>query len=374
MNFTINRDLLLQNLNNVSKAISSKIQMPGLAGVKFNVFNDYILLTASNNEISIQTKINDANYLKVQEEGEFVVQGKYLLEIIRKTNSQDVDFITFEDTAIKILAGKSHFTLNCLDLDSFPSISFADSALNFTLDAINVKQLIRKTTFATSLSESRPILTGVSLSTNDKRLEVVATDSFRLAKKFINTENQYPNINIIIPSRSLDELFKILEDLEEPVEIHCTSTKALFKYRNLLFQTRLIDGVYPNVDQLIPSNFITNIKFNKEELIASIERVAIFVTNDLSNIIKMSLKEEGTVELASTTNQIGVAKDEITPLDCSDVFPFEIAFSSKYFLDALRAIDSKEITIHFTGEIKPFTITGEKDYNLVQLILPVRAI
>ncbi len=295
-------------------------------------------------------------------------------EIIRKTNSQDVDFITFEETAVKILAGKSHFTLNCLELDSFPSISFADSALNLTLDAINVKQLIRKTTFVTSLSESRPILTGVSLSTKESKLEVVATDSFRLAKKFINSEVTYPNINIIIPGRSLDELFKILEDLEEPVEIHCTSTKALFKYRNLLFQTRLIDGVYPNVDQLIPTHFITNLKFNKEELISSIERVAIFVTNEMSNIIKMTLNSDGTVELASTTNQIGVAKDEITPIECSDRIQFEIAFSSKYFLEAIRSIDSKEITIHFTGEIKPFTITGDKDYNLTQLILPVRAI
>ena len=374
MNFTINRDLLLQNLNNVSKAISTKVQMPGLAGIKFNVFDDHLLLTASNNEISIQTKIIDDKYLKIQEPGEFVVQGKYLLEIIRKINSEDVDFITFEETAVKILADKSNFTLNCLELDSFPSISFADSALNLTLDAINVKQLIRKTAFATSLSESKPILTGVSLSTKDKKLEVIATDSYRLAKKYIINESEYPNINIIIPGRSLEELFKILEDLEEPVEIHCTSTKALFKYRNLLFQTRLIDGVYPNIEQLIPHNFITNITFNKEELISSIERVAIFVTSEMTNIIKMNLNEKGIVELSSTTNQIGVAKDEITPKNCTDAFPFEIAFSSKYFLDAIRAIDSKEITIHFTGEIKPFTITGEKDYNLVQLILPVKAI
>lgn len=372
MNFTINRELLLQNLNNVSKAISAKIQMPGLAGIKFNIYTDFILLTASNNEISIQTKINTGNDLKVIEEGEFIVQGKYLLEIIRKTNAEDVDFITFEDTAIKILAGKSNFTLNCIELDSFPSISFADSALNITMEAINVKQLIRKTAFATSQSESRPILTGVSLSVSNEKIEVIATDSFRLAKKYIEKTNN-PNINIIIPSKSLEELFKILEDLEEPVEIHCTSTKALFKYRNLLFQTRLIDGVYPNIEQLIPTNFLTNITFDKEELISSIERVAIFVTSDLSNIIKLSLNESGIVELASTTNQIGVAKDEITPLKCTNAFNFDIAFSSKYFLDALRAIDSKEITINFTGELKPFTVTGNKDYNLIQLILPVRA-
>ncbi len=374
MNFTINREVLLQNLTNVSKALSSKIQMPGLAGIKFNVYADHILLTASNNEISIQTKINDSANLKIVEPGEFVVQGKYLLEIVRKTTSQDVEFVSFDENTIKILANKSNFTLNCLQLESFPSISFADSALNVTIDSINLKQMIRKTAFATSISESRPILTGVSFTCKENKIELIATDSFRLAKKYINAQNNYPNINIIIPGRSLDELFKILEDLEEPVEIHCTSTKSLFKYRNLLFQTRLIDGVYPNIEQLIPSKFITEISFNKEELIASIERAAIFVTNEMSNIIKMSLNSNGIVELASTTNQIGVAREELTPLKCTDSFHFEIAFSAKYFLDALRAIDSQIITIHFTGEIKPFTITGEKDFNLIQLILPVRAI
>lgn len=374
MNFSINREILLQNLTNVSKALSSKIQMPGLAGIKFEIYNDHILLTASNNEISIQTCINDLNVLKIVEPGEFVVQGKYLLEIIRKTNSEDVEFVSFDENTIKILANKSNFTLNCLQLDSFPSISFADSALNVTLDSINLKQMIRKTAFATSMSESRPILTGVSFTCKENKIEFIATDSFRLAKKYISENKEYPNINIIIPGRSLEELFKILEDIDENVEIHCTSTKALFKYRNLLFQTRLIDGVYPNIEQLIPSKFITEVTFDKEELIASIERAAIFVTNEMSNIIKMTLNSNGNVELASTTNQIGVAREDLTPLKCTEAFHFEIAFSARYFLDALKAIDSQNITIHFTGEIKPFTITGDKDYNLIQLILPVRAI
>ena len=373
MNFTIDRDLLLQNLTHVSKALSAKIQMPGLAGIKFNVNKDFVLLTGSNNEISIQAKISSSNQLQVVEEGEFIVQGKYLLEIIKRITSKEVDFISYEDNAIKILAEKSNFTLNCLQLDSFPAISFADSALNITLDAINVKQLIRKTTFATSISESRPILTGISFISNTNKLEVVATDSYRLAKKYITNESGYPEINVVIPGKNLDELFKILEDTDENVEIHCTSTKILFKYRNLLFQSRLINGVYPNVDVLIPNKFITNITFDKEKLISSIERVAIFVTNELSNIIKMSLNSDGVVELSSITNQIGDAKDEIMPLDCTDSFPMEIAFSAKYFLEALRSFDSSKITIHFTGEIKPFTITGDKDYNLIQLILPVRA-
>ena len=124
---------------------------------------------------------------------------------------------------------------------------------------------------------------------------------------------------------------------------------------------------------MIPTNFLTSIKFNKNELISAIERAAIFTNIDTSNIIQMTLNGDKTVEVTSPTNEIGAAQEEITPIDCTNVVPFQIAFSSKYFLEAVRVFDSSEITIHFTGEIKPFIITGEHDHKLIQLILPVRA-
>ena len=146
----------------------------------------------------------------------------------------------------------------------------------------------------------------------------------------------------------------------------------LFKYKNLLFQTRLIDGVYPNTNSLIPQDFLVSIKFNKNELISSIERAALFTSLEVANIIKLNLKNDKIVEISSVSNEIGAVLEEIYPLECSNNIPFQIAFSAKYFLDAVKAFDSNEVTIHFTGEIKPFIITGEFDANLVQLILPVR--
>lgn len=373
MNFTINRDLLLQNLNSVSKALSNKIQMPILTGIKFEVKKDAITLTASNNEISIQAKISEKHLIDVKEEGVFVAPGKYLIDLVRKTDAKDLDFVSYEDNAVKILADKSNFTLNNLPADGFPAISFADSLIFITLDATNLKRIIRKTSFATSLSESRVILTGVSFTCTGEKLEVVATDSFRLAKKDLIFDQIYPEIKVVIPSKSLDELNKIVEENEDLVEIHFTSTKVLFKYNNLLYQTRLIEGTFPNTNSLIPTNFLTSIKFNKNELISAIERAAIFTNIDTSNIIQMTLNGDKTVEVTSPTNEIGAAQEEITPIDCTNVVPFQIAFSSKYFLEAVRVFDSSEITIHFTGEIKPFIITGEHDHKLIQLILPVRA-
>jgi len=372
MIFTINRDLLLQNLTSVSKALSTKAQMPVLTGIKIDVVDNKILLTASNSEISIQACIDDKKHVKIEEEGTFIAPGKYLIELVKKTEAKEIYFESFEDNAIKILVDKSNFTLNVLSKDDYPIISFADSPTFLTLDAINLKQLIRKTTFAVSLSESRVILTGVSVTSQGNLLEVVSTDSYRLAKKQLKFNVDYPEIKVVIPGKSLDELNKIVDEGETLVEIHISHTKALFKYKNLLYQTRLIDGTFPNTNSLIPTEFLTSIKFNKNELISAIERAAVFTNMDSSNIIKLTLNSDKTVEIASTTNEIGAAQEELNPIECSNVVPFQIAFSSKYFLEAIKSFDSTEVTVHFTGEVRPFIITGEYDRNLIQLILPVR--
>ena len=370
MHFTIKKETLLININNVSKALSSKVQMPGLTGILFSVTKDCIKLTTSNNDISIQVNINK-DY-EVYEEGDFIVQGKYLLEIVKKLNSNEVEFSSFEENAIQLIAGKSVFNLNTLQLESFPKIAFDDSSINFSIDSINLKQIIRKTSFAISPNESRVVLTGVSLSTKDKTLEFVATDSFRLARKQIVFGNELPSIKIIIPGKSLDELNKILEENEEKIEIHCNSSKILFKYQNILFQSRLINGVFPNIESLIPERYLLSVKLCKEDLIQTLERVSIFVNNEISNVIKMSINST-IVEFSSSSNEIGGAKEEVTPLDITSNTNFEVSISSKYFLDALRTFDSKDIVINFTGEIKPLTISGEYDRNLIQLILPLRA-
>lgn len=371
MNFTIEKDTLLNNINNVSKALSNKIQMPGLTGILFNVNKDKIVLTASNNEISIQVNITD-NF-KVIEEGNFLLQGKYLIEIIKKINANEIDFISFEENTIKILAGKSVFTLNCLPLDSFPIITFDESPVKFTLDALNLKQIIRKTTFAISTNESRFVLTGVSLRTKDNKLTVIATDSYRLARKEIEFDYNFPELNIVIPGKSFDELYKIIEDGTEVVEISCSSTKIMFKYKNLFYQSRLIDGIYPkNVEKIIPNEFINRLTFNKEELISLIDRVSIFVTNELSSLIILTLTNDGNVEFSSESFETGAAKEAIQPLNSENNGGLQIAFSPRYFLDALRSFDSENVTISFTGEVKPFIITSDKDVNLVQLILPIR--
>ena len=284
MKFTINRDSLMHNLNYVTRALSTKPQMPVLTGIKIDVRSEEVYFTASNTEISIQLVIHKSSDLIIEEEGVAVLPGKYLQEMVRKTENKNIEFFSFEENMIKILAGRSNLTLNVLDKDAFPIIAFDDSDVNITLDVLNLKQYIKKTTFASSSSESRISLTGVSFTTDENKLEAISTDSYRLARKYMLFDTKYPKLSFIIPSKSLDELNKIIEDINEPVQIHFSKTKVLFKYKNILFQTRLIEGVFPNTSSLIPNEFITSIKFNKTELISAIERASLFSTIESTNI------------------------------------------------------------------------------------------
>lgn len=371
MNFTINRLSLLENLNYVSYAVSTKVQMPGLTGIKFSIRKDKITLTTNNNEISIQAAITER--FNCIDEGDFIVSGKILFELIKKLNSKDVDFMSYDSRTIKLFADKSEYKLTSIDLDSFVEVPFVFSDLKINLDSLNLKQIIKKTTFAISNNESRPILAGISFTTSDNKLEVVATDSYRLARKTINFGFKFPTLRVIVPGKSFDALNKIIEDTEENVEIYCTSTYILFKFKNILFQSRLIDGVFPKLDSLIPNKYLSRITFNKEELISIIDRLSIFANTGANNIIKFSLKNNGMAEFETEENQLGAAKEEIQPISIENDGNYQISISSKYLLDALHAFDDENVHLNFTGEVKPFTITSDKDINLVQLILPLRA-
>lgn len=374
MKFTINRDELLFNLNHVSKAILAKVQMPAMSGIYIEVENDVLFLTATNSDISIKVHILKGENLNIEETGSVLLPGKYLLDVVRKIEAKEITFAIFEETMVKIYAYKSNITMNILDKSNFPLITFDESNVVVNLKSEQLKRIVRKTAFATSLSESKTILMGVHLIVENNEILSIATDGFRLARKKIVLDKENPKTSVVIPRKSLEEINRIVEDLDSTLEIHFFLTKALIKYKNILFQTRLIEGVYPNTHNLIPENYLTHLKFNKNEFIGAVERAIIFTNLEENTIVKIITDPNKVVKLTSVNNEIGNVVEEVTPLDVDPAISFQIACSAKYVIEALKTFDSTDITIHFTGELKPFVITGEKDDNLIQLIVPIRVV
>jgi len=372
MNFQINKDILLNSLITAQKALSNKTPNPALQGIKLEVLSDHLVITTSNSDIAIKLIVKDNN-LNIKEEGSILIPGKYFIEIIRKLDGLKVSLSLVADNMLRIEADRSDITLNMMDINDYPELEFNEKVKSVKINVRTLKTIIRQTAFATSSIENRPILTGVNFKIDGNKLTAIATDSYRLSQKIIELNEVYEPLNIIIPGKSLDELLKVLENNNDIIELHFDHSKILFKYGNLLFQSRLLEGNYPETSKLVPTEFPIVIKFNKENLSTAIERASLLSSRDGNNsIVKLKLKSDNIVEITSNSPEIGKVLEEVYPVDEIVGTTIKIAFSSKYILEALKIFNSSEVSINFTGEIRPFIIKGAYDEDMIQLILPVR--
>lgn len=373
MNFTIAKDVILNHLLIAQKALSTKTPAPYLQGIKIEVYAHELVLVTSNSDISIKISIKDES-LKVEQPGQVLIPGKYFVEIIRKLNGEAVRFSQLDDNVMRIEAGNSDVTLNLINVDDYPDIDFVLSDNPIRMESKVMRAVIRQTTFAASTIENRPILTGVNIRVDGGKLTAIATDSFRLSQKWVDLQAAFEKMNVVIPGRSLDELSKVLDAVNlDEILIHLDHKSILFEYGSVLFQSRLLDGNFPETSRLIPVDFPIVIKFAKNDLFVAVDRAALLSAREGSaSIVKLNLRSDNVVEITSNSPEIGKISEEVFPLEKVAGGSIKIAFSSKYFMEALKTFNSEQIFVKFTGEIRPFVIEGENDPGLVQLILPVR--
>ncbi len=378
MIFSIDRDVLLDNLNMISHGLPVKTPMPILTGILMEVTDTDLYLTSSNVDLSIETVVSDKS-LQIQEKGKAVVPGKFFIDIIRKVNSKKITFSLIEDRILLIETDKGEYKLHLMDYMDYPNVEFVVLENPLIIAAEALRKIIRQTVFATSNNEANPILTGVNFSLTSNTLTATATDSYRLSQTKLALSSEYKEFSVTIPNKSLDELNKALDNTEENISLYFSSNKLLFKFKNVLFQTRLLDGQYPNTSRLIPQTYPITLTFNKDELVESVERVALLSPHDKVtdkeinfSVIKLEIKKNKNVEISTTNAQIGDAKEEIIPTSIDTDDTLKIGFSSKYLLDALRCLSSTEVALHLSGEIRPVVVNSEKEAELTQLILPIR--
>ncbi len=373
MIFSINQDLLLDTINVIQRGLPVKTPLPILNGIKLEVFDDHLIFTTSNTDIAIQMIVNDSS-LEVLSPGRVVIPGKYLIDITRKLEGR-VEFSLVENRVLVIRSSNVEYKLHVMDVEDYPDVDFLQMGQPIVLDSKTLKGIIKETNYATSQYEKRPILTGVNFKHEEDKLFCVATDSYRLSQKILPLSTDFEPFNIVIPNKSLDELSRIIDAVNEDVEIFISPNKVLFKFDDIMFQTRLLDGVYPDTLRIIPTEFPIIIKFNKDELLKSVERVSLLSPKDRENnynIIKLMVKKDYSVEISSTNTEVGDAQEIIIPTDDVVGPAIKIAFSSKYLTEALKAFTSNEVSLNFAGEIKPFVIKGDLDPDMLSLILPVR--
>ncbi len=372
MKIKIKKDLLLENLNKVSRALSTKNLVPALSGIKFDLKKDGLTLTASDNDITIQAFIaNNDEDMENIEEGSIIIQGKYILDIVRKIPDKMINLEVFDEMKVIISTENSEYNLNGINNKEYPNINLEFSKTPITINNKEFKDLVNQTAFAASTDEARLPLTGVNLKIVGNILECNCTDSYRLARKVINIiSGDQSEYNIIIPSKNIIDVSKLLIDDNKEVELHIFNNKILFKYDNILFQSRLINGTYPNTSNLVPKESMLKLTVKVDDLYNVIDRVSVFTNDKEKNVV--TLETNGNIlTMKSSSAEIGRVEEKMM-IKKDKEEDITISFSARYVMEALKVLDSEECEISFVGEVNPIILKANETDNLMQLVLPIR--
>lgn len=369
MKFIVKKEILLESLNNTARAISTKNLIPILTGIKFDLKEEGLYLYASDTDVSIRSFISKDKLTSIEELGSIVIGGKYIVEIIRKLPNIDISIEVIDGFKLIISTDNTEFNLNGINPNEYPNLDLDETKEPIVIKNSVFKDIINQTVFATSQSETRPLLTGINFRINGNNLEVLATDSYRLARKMVEIdETQENDINIVIPGKNLVELTKMLDDDNATLEIHIFSNKVLFKYKNIVFLSRLLSGTYPTTSNIIPNDFKIEFECSFDDLFNMIDRASLLTSDREKNTIKLSLNKNELM-ISSNSPEIGRVEEKIAIVSDKEI---NISFSSKFMLDAIKSFNKDKIILCMNNDSSPIVIKNSEDNSLVQLVLPIK--
>lgn len=360
---------LMKGIVAVVKGVATKTTMPILEGILIETNEKEIKLSTYDLEIGIEYIVS----CQVQVKGVAVVNAVMFSEIIRRLPDTDIKITTTENNMLVIECEGSIYKLATMNPEEFPELPKINVENSIEIEQKVLKKMISKTIFAVSLEENRPVFMGCLFEILENKLNIVAVDGFRLAWKETVLQNNESEFSAVIPGKSLNEVNKIILETDEKIKIGIEKNQALFEMKNCKIITRLLEGEFLKYSSVIPSNYETRIKLNKSSLLKCFERISLISSSTIEKEKKYPVKiivDIGKITILCT-NQTGDAKEE---LYCgTEGKNVEIGFNPKYFLDALKAIDSEEIYLDFGTNISPAIIrptTNEETFTY--MILPIR--
>lgn len=367
MKFTCSQQKLSKTLNTVSKAVSTRTTLPILKGILLEAkSNGTLTLKASDLEISIQKEIE----VNVEEEGSAVIVSKLFGDIIRKLPNEEIRIEKKDDGNISIKTNSSEFTVISLPIEEFPKINDNEEIRNkLTFNAEKFKDMVKKTSFAASIDESKGVLVGVLTEINNENVTMAALDGFRLA--ISNEEIQgYDENKFIISAKIINEISKIIaeDDNVEDINILLGSKKATFKIGTTEVVLRLMEGEFIKYRDIIPSDGTTEVIIGRSILLESIERASLLAKEGKNNLIKMTIKNN-LMTITSRSEEGNVKEEIIIEKNGNDL---EIGFNSKFVIDVLKVVDDEEIKMNFKTGTSPCVVKPVNGNAYEYLILPVR--
>lgn len=354
---------LLHGVNIVSKAVPTRTTMAILECILIDASTNDIKLTANDMELGIETKIEG----EIVERGIIALDAKIFSEIVRKLPDSDVVIETDETFKTTITCEKAKFNIVGKSGDDFSYIPFIERNESITMSQFTLKEVIRQTIFSIADNDTNKLMTGELFEIQENNLKVVSLDGHRISIRNIELKNSYEAKKVVVPGKTLQEVSKILPGgSEEEVTIYLTDNHIVFEFDSTTVVSRLIEGEYFKIDQMLSSDYETKVKINKRELLDCIDRATLLVKEGDKKPIIMNITDS-TMELkinsfiGSMNEDIDIAKEG------KDIL---IGFNPKFFIDALRVIDEEEVSLYMVNPKAPCFIKDEEG-KFIYLILPV---
>ncbi len=364
MEVKLTREILQRGIQTVQNAVSQKSGLPILSNILFEASKDKMRLIATDLEIGVISKISGVD---VQEEGSISIPAKKISDIVKELPNKEISLSAKKNNQVTIKCDKSIFKIMGLPKDEFPKVPELSDKDTLAMPQRQLKSILNSTAFAISKDETRYILNGVLFVLSDKKLRVVATDGRRLA--MVEKETPKPpgfTKRIIVPSKAVNELQRILKD-DGDVKILFSENQVAFELDDSQLITRLIEGEYPNYEQVIPKQGQDKMKVNRDNFYAAVKRASLLATPDSQSIKLDLLKNRAIISKASQDGS--ESREEV---DCEySGDEFTIGFNPNYLMDALKNISEEEVDFEFAGQDRRGVIRAEGgDY--VYIVLPVR--
>ncbi|MDE6780534.1 MAG: DNA polymerase III subunit beta [Ruminococcus sp.] len=362
MKFVCNKTELSEAISNVSKAVSSKSAIPALEGIKVKVSPNEIELTGYNLELGIRTAISSVT----QDSGEFVVSSRLFSEFTRRMSGDEVSFEVNDSLVINISCSSTECSFSAMSAEEYPDLPVVDSDKSFTVRNSVLKSMINQTSYAASLNESKPILTGELFDINDEKFNMVAIDGFRLAIR-CETISNLGSCQFVVPRKALLEVSSLIKDDSECI-IYTNDRHIIFQTGSVFIISRLLEGKFHNYKLSIPSEHKTEVIINKRDFLTCLERCSLLIDEKNKTPIRCEVGN-GAVRLSCKTG-IGKINDLLTADVTGEAVT--IGFNNRLMADAVRAAEGDKIRIRFSGAMKVIEILPLEGESFIFLVMPVQ--
>jgi DNA polymerase-3 subunit beta len=364
MKLSLTQENLSKALGSVGRIVSTRATLPVLSNVLLSTDGSRLRLSATNLEIGINYWIGSS----IEKEGSVTVPARLLADFVASLPSGNIK-LESNGATLSIKAPNYESKINGIPADDFPTIPEIDNKPVLVVNSVQLKEALAQVVIAASVDEARPVLAGVLLYTDDEHLYVVATDSYRLAEKKLPLPDNTGEFKVIIPVRTMQELLKLISDVNEDVELYVDESQAMFRLGDVEIISRIVEGQFPPYQQIIPTEAKTSFDINTAEF-SRLVKVASLFARESAGSIRMEIREEGEVALVSSDSEIGGNKSsancEVSGADG------EISLNARYMQDALSVIKSKEVRFSMNDKLSACVLAPVDDDSYLHIVMPLR--